>query len=365
MKKICYLLTLVALAFSACQKQPIVPTGAYTKAMTFTLAATDYQLLPSTDYPSSSLSFNSTADADTYIPQILSLKEPQLGNGSSAKVTFTIAPASVKVADSLYSHVAYTVTSADYVAVTGNNYGDFSASDVLSFLAYKYPTPVANQLAVISYILYTGSDNSVVNSFLYRNGAWQKIYQVSPAQYAAVGDGTYNNFSSAEQSNLPGYFNAFLKADISIMDTVKVNDVEYVSYQIYTGSTYQKVLGLTYDGNNWGTISTQGTLAFLKTGGAWVANQTIYYTLTIADTKLIAASNIGTASQRTNLGKYGDFSGWSTADLNSAFILVLTKDFPNPKVNVDYVVTYLLYNGSSDIPTKATFQYNGTAWADH
>ncbi|HTD41041.1 MAG TPA: hypothetical protein VK671_10505 [Mucilaginibacter sp.] len=362
MKKICYLLAFVALAFTSCQKQPIIQMGAYTKAMTFTLAATDYQLLPSTDYPYSSLSFNSVTDANTYVPQILSLKEPQLGNGSSAAVTFTIAPASVKVADSLYSHVSYTVTSADYVAVTGNNYGDFNASDVLNFLVYKYPHPAANQLAVISYTLYTGSDNSVVNSFLYLNGAWQKIYQVSPAQYAAVGDGAYNNFSSGEISNLPGYFNAFLKADISIADTARVNDVEYVSYQIYTGSTYQKVLALTYDGNNWGYISTTATLAYLKTGGVWTPNQTIYHTLTSDDIKLIANSTIGTASQRTNLGKYGDFSGWAPADLNSAFILVLTTDYPNPKVNIDYVVTYLLYTGGSDVSTKVTFQYNGTTW---
>lgn len=367
MKKIYYLSALIALAFTACQKQPIIPVGAYTKAMTFTLAATDYQLLPSSAYPSKSLSFNSYTDANTYIPQILTAKEPQLGNGSTANVTFTIgAIASVTVADSVYSHVTYTVTSADYVAVTGNNYGDFSASDVLSFLAYKYPNPVANQLAVISYVLYTGTDNAVVNSFLYLNGTWMKIYQVSPAQYAAVGDGAYNNFSAGEQSNLPGYFNAFLKADISIMDTAKVNDVEYISYQIYAGKTYQKVYTLRYDGNNWvQPFSTTGTLAFAKTNGAWIGNQTVYYTLTAADTKLIAASTVGTVAERTNLGKYGDFSSWPAADLDSALILVLTTDFPNPKVNVDYKVTYLNYTGGSDIPTVVTFQYNGTAWAAH
>jgi hypothetical protein len=362
MKKRYYLLAMLTLAFTACQKQPNLIPATYTKAMTLTLSASDYQLLPSSDYPSKTMSFYSIADANTYIPLILNARDPQLGNGSKATVTFTIAPAYVKVADSVYNDVAYTVTAADYTAVTGNNYGDFSSSDVLNFLVYKYPKPVASQLAVISYVLYTGVDNSVVNSFLYLNGAWMKIYQVSNAQYAAVGDGAYDNFSSGEQSKLPGYFNAFLKADISIMDTVKANDVEYVSYQIYTGATYQTVLALTYDGNNWGAISTTGTLAFLKTGGAWIANQTVYYTLTKADTKLIAASTIGTASERSNLGQYGDFSNWSAADLQSAMILVLTTDFPNPKVNVNYVVTYLNYTGGADVPTALTFQYNGTAW---
>jgi hypothetical protein len=364
MKKIYYVIAALAIAFTACQKQPnLIPTT-YTKSMTFTLAASDLSFLPSADYNSTSSSFYSLTDAYTYIPKILSAKEPQLDNGSKATVTFNISSAaSVTVADSSAYDVAYTVTSADYFAVTGNHYGDFSSSDVLNFLPYKYPTPKANQLVVLTYVLYTGSDNTVTNSFLYINGAWMKIYMVSPAQYAAVGDGAYDNFSSGEQSNLPGYFNAFLKADISIADTAKAKDVEYISYQIYAGSTYQKVYTLEFDGNNWvPPFIATGTIAFLKTGGAWVANQTVYYTLTTADTKLIAASTIGTASERSNLGKYGDFSSWPATDLNAAMILVLTTDFPTPKLNTDYVVTYLNYTGGSDVPTQLTFQNNGTAW---
>jgi hypothetical protein len=43
-------------------------------------------------------------------------------------------------------------------------------------------------------------------------------------------------------------------------------------------------------------------------------------------------------------------------------ILVLTADFPSPKPNVNYKVTYLNYTGGTDVPTVLTFQYNGTAW---
>jgi hypothetical protein len=370
MKKIYYLFALFLLAFMACQKQPYVaPTTSLVKtqtlALTFTLAPADYQLLPSTAYPATSDNFNTVADADNYIAQILAAKEPSYAaNGSTALVTYNLAPASVTVADSLYSDVAYTVTPADYTA-TGSNYGDYTPSGVLGFLAYKYPTPVANQLAVITYVLYTGSDNTVTNSFMYINGAWQKIYQISAAQYAAVGDGTYNNFSSGEISKLPGYFNFFLKSDVTIADTVKANDVEYVSYQIYQGKTYQKVLALTYDGNNWGVISIQKTASFTKTNGAWVAMvpiPVITHTLTAADVTLIANSNIGTSAERTNLGKYGDFSNWAAADLNAAMILVLTTDYTSPATKTNYNVIYLNYTGGSDIPTTLTFQWSGTAW---
>lgn len=370
MKKIYYLLALLLLAFTACQKQPLVAVPPLTKTAAlaaFTLAPADYQLLPSTDYPYSSFNFNSIADADIYIPMILNAKESaQLNNGSTATVTFAVAPASLTVADSLYNDVTYTVTKADYFAVTGNHYGDFSATDVLNFLTYKYPSPAANQLAVISYTLYTTADNSVVNSFLFLNGAWLKIYQVTPAQYTETGEGKYDQFQGSDLSKLPGYFNFFLKNDITIADTARANDVEYVSYSYYANSTaYQKVLALTYDGSNWGAISITATGSFLKSSGTWAAVlpvPTINHTLTTADINLIVASTAGTSAERTNLGKYGDFSGWATADLDNAFIVVLTADYPTPKLKTNYVVIYLNYTGGADVPTPVTFQYNGTAW---
>jgi len=371
MKKIYYLLALIAFAFTACQKQPLVPLAPLTKtaALTLTLAPADYQLLPSADYPHSSLSFNSTTDANTFIPLILAAKESaQLNDGSTATVTYTIAPPSLKVADSVYEHLTYTVTAADYKAVTGNNYGDFSSLDVLNFLAYKYPSPVANQLAIISYVLYTGSDNSVVNSFLYIHGAWMKIYQVTPAEYTAAGEGKYDQFTAADLSSLPGYFNFFLKNDITIADTAKAGDVEYVSYSYYANNDYQKVLALTYDGSNWGVISTQATGSFLKKNGTWSAvlpTPTITHALTKDDITLIVNSTAGTSAERTNLGKYGDFSSWAAADLDAAFIIVLTADYPTPATGTNYDVVYLNYTGGADVPTTIVFQWSGTTWAAH
>jgi len=370
MKKIYYLLVLAVMTFTACQKQPyITPTSPLTKAadLTLTLAPADYQLLPKSSYPYTSLDFNSTTDADNFIPMILAAKESSfLNDGSTATVTYTLAPANLKVADSLYADVFYTVTSADYKA-TGSYYGDYSPSEVLSFLAYKYPSPVANQLAVISYTLYSGgADQSVVNSFLYLGGSWIKIYQVTSAEYTEAGEGKYDQFTAADLSKLPNEFNFFLKNDFSIADTAKAGDVEYVSYGYYASGDYQKVLALTYDGSNWGSVSTQATGSFLKKNGAWSAVlpvPTITHALTSADITLIVNSTAGTSAERTNLGKYGDFSNWAASDLDAAFILVLTADYPTPVVGDNYNVVYQNYVGGADVPTTITFTWSGTAWA--
>jgi hypothetical protein len=377
MKKIYYLLALTAMAFSACQKQPIVPVPSSlsltkTATLAFTLAQSDYKLLPSTAYPTTTFSFKSAADADNYIPTILNAKEStKLNDGSTAAVTYTLAKpgTTISIPDTLFKDVSYTVSSADYAAVTGGTFKDLSASQVISFLKYKYPNPVPNQLAVISYTFYTGSDNSVINSFLYLNGAWKKIYQVSPAQYTALNLGSAD-FGSGDVPNLPAYFNTFLKNDPSIVDTAKAGDVIYVSYKYFVSSanTFQRVLPLTFDGTNFTVTPTpvQATGNYKKTAGTWAAVAAlpvVNYTVTIADTQLIGASTAGTAAERSNVAQYHDFeTAWTTADLNAAMIVVLTANFPSPQLQTIYRVTYNAYVGGNDVPTTLSFEYSGTAW---
>lgn len=376
MKKIYYLLILAAITFASCQKQPVIAPEAYTKAMTFTLATSDYQLLPATAYPYKSFSFKSNADANLYIPQILNLKEPQLGNGSTANITYTVAPAAITIADSLFNDVSYTVTTADYAAVTKGTFKDFSPAQTLSFLAYKYPAPVANQLAVITYTDYESgitpsAGTLVTNSFLYLNGAWQKIYQVSAAQYTSVNRGSFGNFIAADVPNLASYFNTFLKADASIMDTVKANDVEYISYKYYLSPTnYQKVLALTYDGSNWTTASTQATLSFLKNSGTWIADPTVHLTLSSADYTYIGSTSAGTAAARANVAQYKDFNisattdatYWSPTDLQNAFIALLNYKYPKPINGQIFNLTYAVYKFGVASNVTNTYTYNGTAF---
>ncbi|MDB5137649.1 MAG: hypothetical protein JWP37_4252 [Mucilaginibacter sp.] len=370
MKKIYYLFAFVAtaIAFAAChpldstyKQLDEAPLPAQT--ITYNLATTDFSLLDTSVYAHYTHSFRTQADAKMYIPTILNSKYPQVGNGSNANITFTTQ---IKLADSVYKDVAYTLTNADYLLLPNNKFTDFSSAQILNWLPYKYLAPVDNQLEVLTFNYYSGTTTVQTYSYLYLGGAWQQIYMITPAQYASVGRGGFNQFTSTDDANLLAYFNAILKADLTVSPIAKSGDIKYVSFNYYSSTkiTSQRVLTLIYNGTNWVMTGTS-TLGFLRTNGTWIADPTVYYTLKAIDTKLIAASSIGTAAQRTNLGQYGDFSGWLAADVQSAMILVLTTDFPTPTPNVNYKITYLNYTGGADVLTTLTFQYNGTAWVAH
>lgn len=376
MKKIYSLIAFIAVVLTACQKQPnISPVGYVKTGVTLTLTQADYKLLDTSKYPSKSYNFKSIADANTYIPQILNAKEPQLSNGSTAIITFTLAPLSIVLADSTNANTAYTLTKDDYTLLPGNKFTDFSTAQILSWLPYKYTSPVANQLAVLSYTYFESGATSnagvpATDAFLYLNGAWQKIYRVSAAQYTSVGRGNNNWFIASDLGNntIPSYINTFLKADPLVSTTVKTGDVKYVNYRYLT--TYQKVIALTYDGTNWVINATQSTASFLKNNGSWIPDPTVYLTLSSLDYTFIGTTSAGTAAARANVAQYKDFNisattdatYWSDTDLNNAFIALLASKYTSPLKDQIFNVTYAAYKfGVISNPTK-TFTYNGSAF---
>lgn len=373
MKKIYHLFTLavIAVAFTAChpldntyKKLDENPVPAKPTTINYTLTAVDYKLLPSSVNPNKNGNFASNDEANQYVPTILNLKYPTAADGSNANISYTIATPTtqVKVADSLFTDVAYTLVDADY----NNSFHDFSDAQVLAWLPTKYTAPVNNQEALLTFTYYlNGVTSTQTFAFLYLNGTWKKAYTITPAQYTALGKGgTFNDFSSSDNANLVSYFNTLLKADLAVAATAKVGDVKYVSFKYFATKNYQRILTLQYDGTNWttGNVATTGSATFVKSKGAWAGDPTVYHTLTAADITLIANSSIGAAADRTALAKYGDFeSTWSSADLKSAMILVLTTDYPNPTPSINYKVTYLAYSGG-DVATTLTFQWDGTKW---
>ena len=359
------------------------------KTLTYTVQAADYvntAVYPTTSAVYKAKGYVSAADANANVPALLNYKFFDYPDGSNANITFTPVTTSIVEADSVFKDISYTLTHDDYLLLPGNKYADFSIAQVLSWLPYKYTTPAANQLAVLSWTFYptinttpavypgisvstTAGVTTATGSFLYFNGAWIQAYQITPAQYASIGRGQYNQFTSADDASLLSYLNNLLKVDPSVASTAKVGSVQYVSFNYYSSTkvTSQRVIQLTFDGANWGITSASSTLTFVKSSGKWGPDPTVYYTLTKADTQLIGNPNgtnntdIGTAAQRANLYQYGDFSGWAVADLNKAMILVLTTDFKTPTVNINYKVTFLVYSGT-DKPTTYTYVYDGTKW---
>lgn len=389
MKKVFYLLAVVTtVAFSACNpldktyKQLGDLPAPTAKAVTanLTLTAADYALAPKGSYASKGFSFKSIDSAKLQIPVILAAKYPTYGEKSTITVTYANAPASLKVADSLYNNVAYTVVNpTDYTnssAVTGTTFKDWSAAQVLLYLTYKYPTPVANQLSVLTYLYYESgvtpsSGVLTTDSFVFLNGVWTKIYTISAAQYTAAGRGNYGNFTSGDVVNLPSIFNNFLKADVNVAATAKAGDVKYVSYKYFASSTnYQRVVTLTFDGANWVTTATAATpIAFLKTNGVWVADNTVNYTLASADYKYMGQNTTaGSVAGRANIVQYPDFNVsastdatyWSDTDIQGALITFLQYAYPKAVANQNFNITYLQYfKGVTSNVTK-TFQFDGS-----
>jgi hypothetical protein len=374
MKKITYLLAFVTLAFTACQKEPalhsVMPTEK--KALTLTLQASDYAELPSSNYAHSALSFKNSADAQSGIATILNNEYGNLDNGSTATVTYTQSAASFAVADSVIADDSYTLTNSDYTLLPGNKYNDFSVAQLLQWLPYKFPSPANNSLKLITWNIYPSSTSPVMPySFLYTDGAWREIYTIQPSQYAAVGLGKYDEFTSSNAATLPQTLGALVNADVSITDTVKKGDIVYVSYNYYESSSadYQRVQPLVYTGSGFAApTSTSVTINFIKSNGTWSYVQplpVISHTLTTADIAIITSSTTTGASSSllSNLSSYGDFeSSWTPAELDAAFILVLQADYTAPATNTNYEVIFKSYQGGSDVNTTYTFQWSGTAW---
>jgi len=376
MKKIYYLLALVTLAFTACQKEPVLqnsePVGTK-QSLTVTLQSSDYAKLTS-GYPKTAFTFDDLADANTYIPQILSAEYLSAANGSTAKVTYTQSALYFKAADSIYKVTTagtdtgkdayYLLTAADYRLLPGNTYTDFSIAQLLTWLPYKFTAPANNTMRLISWTIYpTGTTPAVPYSFLFTDGAWRAIYTLQPAQYTALGVGKYDQITSAF-TNIPQTMAQVVGQDLTITDTIKKNDIVYVSYNYYVSATavYQRTQPIQWNGTSFvAPYTTPATATFIKANGVWKPQPVITYTLTTADITLIETGAAGSAAAKTNLTSYSDFdSSWATADMNAAVIECLTVDFKTPATGTLYQVTYPNY--SSTAPDPLGFMWSGTAW---
>jgi len=359
MKKIYFLLTVIAMAFASCDplsntykdlnanpSAQIITFGSTTSYASLDLAKTGISALLNTkygDYPNNTRAIVST---------------PLLG-------TFTLAASTVLAQD------AYTLVTADYATVT--TFTDFNDANVLAFLNIKYPTPAANQLAVLTYNYFlsgatASSGTLTTDSFIYINGLWTKAYTVSAAQYTSIGRGVNFYFTATDLTNLPAYLIAFLQNDPSVMVNAKAGDIKYVSYK--TSATAIQVFPLTFNGTSW---VNNFALTFLKLNGTWVPDPTI--SIVEPDTPndpdyvwLRDNTSIGSTAARTNVAQYGDANiesssqyYWADTDLQAAFAAILLHRVASPVIGIPYRVTYYAYTGT-DAAVSKTYVFNGTAF---
>ncbi|MGF7080611.1 hypothetical protein [Mucilaginibacter sp. UYCu711] len=393
MKRIYYLLAFVAVstAFTACNpldktykqlgdlptpQAPVpTPTG-----VALTLSTADYGLLPKGHAAKTSLYFKAVDTAKVDIPLILAAKYPTYGDKSSINVTYAITPVTIKLADSLNANTTLTLQTTptnDYVfpaynGAAANTFSDFNAAAAINYLNYKYQVPLPEpSIRVMTYLYFESGKTAsagtlTTDAFLFMGGLWTKIYRISNAQYALTNNGLNNWYVAADAPNLPSYFNTILKADPAVMLTAKFGDVKYISYRYLT--TYQRVLPMTFDGTNWVTTSTPLTLTFAKTSGAWVADNSVNYTLVKADyTAISVIPGVGSDAAMTNLGSFGNFNiqggatTWTDAQINNGIATILKTKFTTAVVNQKFNISYAAYNGANIVVTK-TFTYDGTVF---
>ena len=150
--------------------------------------------------------------------------------------------------------------------------------------------------------------------------------------------------------------------------TTDVNDVDGDG-RTDDSTTLSFVKYFIFDGNIWSEYNDVLTtkIQFGHDGTTWVPDNTIKYTFTGADVAFISNALIGTyPGPADNVGFFGSFdrrtsSGnyWSDAMLLEAFNLLLNNKNASAADGQKYVLTYVIYNGSTTNETKSVIKTGG------
>lgn len=319
--------------------------------------------------------FDSEDEAKSLIPGLLTDKYPVWGEGSSALVTFDLyAPKREE-----RSIIRYTVSNDDYDAL-GHGFGNFdSDADIQEFLEWKYPTPEDRVLVSLTYDYYNGSTNELNNGFLFIEGAWETILGFTDDEYEVMGEG-FPNFSSEDEAitKIPVFLKDKFKFDPKV-----AGDIVSTMYKLYTtdvddldedgrtddSTTYSFVKYFLFDGADWSEYNDviSSTIQFGHDGSTWVPDNTIKYTFTGDDVAFISDAFITIyEGPADNVGFFGSFDRrssssnyWTDDMLLEAFNALLDNINPSAEDGQKYVLTYVIYNGSTTNETKSVIKEGG------
>ena len=206
--------------------------------------------------------------------------------------------------------------------------------------------------------------------YTYSGGDWEAsegVYFVSDADFDSMGEasgqpGRYNNFGSDTPPD--DYLPTFL--GIKYPYALEEDEL-FVIYDYFSSSSGAQLRGNLYTkmADGWvGHESVIGTtLQFGHDGSNWVPDNTIKYTLTVADYDYIVTTYSAQYSSETaNMGAYGNFNGFSwTFDMIDEVIGgVLLHNFPGAAEGQKYEATYSIYDGSTHDSTTTLILQGGT-----
>ena len=364
MKKFIYLFMVLGLVFTGCDPMEDVydeigsQENVINGEIEFALSDEDYDDLGLT-YGN----FSSIDDAKVMIPGLLEDKYPVWGKGSLANVTFKwYNPISTPSAE------IYELSDEDHNNITGNTYGNFDRDyHIFDYLEATYPTPAEEEFHSLRYRFYAGGEKTLTDGFVFENGDWKKIKGFTEDEYKAMGE-SYPNFSSEDEADLKI---PLALPDIYKFDPKDAGDIVQAMYELYKGGGITKsyVNNYIFDGSTWSKYNNvaEETIKFGHDGTQWVPDNTIKYTLTSGDVSFISDALILTyPGPADNVGYYGSFDRrpsssnyWSDDMLLEAFNLLLNNNDPSAEEGQKYVLTFIIYNGSTTTEDMSLIKTGG------
>jgi len=339
MKKIIYLLSLLAIVFTSCDPMENINNeidkdeNVIVGDTEFTLSDDDYS-----DLDLNYGSFSSIDDAKTMIPSLLTDKFPVWGAGSLATVTFNFyKPNSIN--DEID---AYEVTTADYDEL-GYNYGNFSSpNDINTFCEWKYPDATRGDIVELTYKYYTGQTtvDKIIKIILL--DSWKETIELSDDDYTAMGR-LHPNFKYKDDAEhkIGIYLKTLLPYSFENDNVVTLYNWRHKVEGSYVVDV--NVAPFTYDGTNWSYIGSviEETVKFGHNGTVWEPDNTIIYSLTNDDYTLIGNGQYFNFDVRS--GKDDETEEARIVKINT----ILLNNFPDTEEGQKYLVRYSIYNGSA------------------
>lgn len=363
MKKIIYSLAIFGALFTSCD--PIEEINEEIDIQDTTVVGDLVYELTDEDYETLDKgygNFDSEDEAKLLIPDLLTEIKPVWGEGSTALVTFKVYnPVDTYAAD------IYELEYEEYEPITGDSYGNFSSSShVYSYLEANYPDAEDGDFVSLRYDYYSGVVSTLTDGFAYEDGSWTKFTGFTEDQYLEMGE-SYPNFSSSDEADqkIP-----IALLDIYKYETLTAGQIVLSMYELYSsGTTTSYTAAYIYNGSTFEAYGNEMDveIQFGHDGTTWVPDNTIKYTISSDDIAYISSALISTyPGPADNVGYFGSFDRrssssnyWTDQMLLEAFNLLLDNIDPSAEEGQKYVLTYVIYNGSTTNETMYVIKEGG------
>ncbi|WP_047549876.1 choice-of-anchor J domain-containing protein [Psychroserpens sp. Hel_I_66] len=211
----------------------------------------------------------------------------------------------------------------------------------------------------------TGDTDGKGEYFVYNGGSWEEaegVYYLSDSDYDSMGEGSgqpgaFNNFSSSTPAD--NYIPTFLGIEYPF---AQEEDQIFVVYKYFSSSSGAGIRGNLYTFMSGSWMASQSvidtSLQFGYTGGEWVPDNTVRYTISGDDYDYIEANYAATPGFEAAVSSMANFGNFDRRDSNPAYwsndmILTVFSDLlenviaPTAENGQKYVMTVDIYDGSN------------------